>query len=466
MKFDQNLAEQSKLHEDMARTCGEALVECSSVVAIVAKVQQNGHSLEEQRTSVEAIAHSVEQEQSEVSKAVDIARELADESQTELRDGAATINQSMAEFGDIVDLVIHMGDKITGFAAAMDQVLVASQTIDAIAKSTNMLALNAAIEAERAGAAGATFAVVAAEVKKLAHDTRIAAEEITITMRSLGDQASDIAGEVQSGVAKSKQAKTGLETIDKTLHSVAERVSRVDTQTDAIAESSEHLRSNISHMTETLLGFTDAVSRNGEDLEDVLKRMNDLEAKQNTMFDQLLHTGMSEYDNRFLERAFASKERVLQCIESGLDTGILSVEELFDRDYQRIDDIGPERYNTRFNSFADQHIRPLLDDITDSHEKVYNAVCSNEDGYLPTHVSLRSKEPTGDASHDGRFCRNRLILLDEPTAEAVTRRDEQFSAAAYRFEPSPGSFTVLKNIFVPLWVKGRYWGNFELAYMD
>src|SRR3546814_19255259 len=86
--------------------------------------------------------------------------------------GTDRVNSAVAEFRSVIDLVARLGQHVTNFAAVMEQVQQVSQSIESIAKTTNMLALNAAIEAERAGDAGRTFAVVAAQVTTLAQKHR------------------------------------------------------------------------------------------------------------------------------------------------------------------------------------------------------------------------------------------------------------------------------------------------------
>src|SRR3546814_11346683 len=98
----------------------------------------------------------------------------------------------------------------------MEQVQQVSQSIEQIAKTTNMLALNAAIEAERAGDAGRTFAVVAAEVKKLAQNTRGATDEMRRSIGTLATEPSGLAPENQTGGEQSSRSEAPDRNTDTT----------------------------------------------------------------------------------------------------------------------------------------------------------------------------------------------------------------------------------------------------------
>ena len=149
-----------KLSETLleVRNGADSITAASGQVASTA--QSLAQAITEQASSLEETTSAIEEMSASISQNTENAR---------VTDGIAKQSSEDAKRG---------GEAVSGTVAAMKAIAEKISIIDDIAYRTDLLALNAAIEAARAGEHGMGFAVVAAEVRKLAERSQVAAQEI------------------------------------------------------------------------------------------------------------------------------------------------------------------------------------------------------------------------------------------------------------------------------------------------
>lgn len=449
--------------ESIPASCGAVTVECTDVAGIVAGVISSSESLRSEHDMLLGTVAALEADQEKVSQASDEARLLSERALTRLSEGSALIQSSLAQINSVLELVDTLGQHVTSFSAAMEQVRRSAQDIDDIAETTNILALNATIEAMRAGDAGRTFAVVASEVKSLANETRRATEEIAITVDTLGSEASEVIGRIEAGSQASGAAKASVSQIEATMGTVGELVSEVDKQNEVIARSTGTISGHVNAVQEVLASFDKAALANEARLQDAHHRMANLELTASEMFDSIVKAGLSPEDSMMVERAQRITAQLAQVTETALSDGTISEPAVFDDSYEQVANTNPPLFRTNLSDWADVHWRPIFEATGAGDDRVIASACTDMQGFIPTQISAYSREPTGDLAHDTKYCRNGRIIL-----EAIDKRAKESRApymmAVYRQEGDGERYVVVRNIYVPLFIQGRRWGDFELAY--
>ncbi|MDB5702086.1 MAG: chemotaxis protein [Sphingomonadales bacterium] len=455
-----------QLVDEAARGIGGLAIGCTDAAGHVEEVTESIARQISVLGDLQSVMASLETDQRQVTDATDEARTLSENARRRLADGGEIIAQSIAEFGELTALVRNMGLQLTGLAAAMQQVRRTTDTIDRIARTTNMLALNAAIEAEKAGDAGRTFAVVAAEVKKLALDTRSATVEISQTIESLAREGEGFLRDLTEGVARADEAEKGFARVNETVSQVIALVDQVDVQAEDIARATSMIHERVCRVGDELEGFSEDARANDLRLATAHSSMGALEVQANEMLDLIVHSGFALDDRRFVDLAIDGGREVQASIEAALAAQEMLIPDVFDTAYRSVEGSSPAQFTNRFNDAADRLIQPILDRVSGSDARIIGAAVTDVNGYLPTHLTSKSyRQRPDDPAWNALNCRNRCNFMDDATGRAVASTAD-FMLTTYRQDLGVNGYRPVKNCFVPLIIAGRRWGNFEIAYID
>ncbi len=224
---------QEKLRDTLMRISGSATQLASAAEELNAVTDESARGLSQQNNEIEQAATAVNQMTSAVEE---VARNAVSTSEASKNATASagdgrdlvqeTVNAIERMSGDVqstAQLIGNLADESRDIGKVLD-------VIRGLADQTNLLALNAAIEAARAGEAGRGFAVVADEVRALAHRTQQSTSEIERMIGSIQGGTEKAVGSMRNSTERAestlniaKGAGLALDTINSAVVEINER---------------------------------------------------------------------------------------------------------------------------------------------------------------------------------------------------------------------------------------------------
>ncbi|UYP47338.1 hypothetical protein NEF87_003623 [Candidatus Lokiarchaeum ossiferum] len=271
-----------------------------SVQEVTGGTQEVAKGAQHQTQSVNQISNAVLKVQGVSQEIVKNSADLAE---------VGSQGQAMAQKGknlteDLVTQITEITKGADKVAKTMGSLEIKSKEINkivdaiaGIATETNLLALNAAIEAARAGDAGKGFAVVAEQVRKLAEDSKQAADQINDLIKAIqvevGDAVSatnDTVNSIEKGDVALNGTKVQLDAlfnvINQTNEGIKQTIDSVSSQDGDINEIVNSVE-KINVVIEQSSGTAEELSSSTEEMASTLEEMSAAAEELNSTAERL-----------------------------------------------------------------------------------------------------------------------------------------------------------------------------------
>ncbi|MET1070165.1 MAG: methyl-accepting chemotaxis protein [Pseudomonas prosekii] len=217
-----------------------------------------------------AAAQEIARNAAQASNQASDARSLAE-------DGQQVVDRSIKAMNQLSSMLSASSSNIESLNSKTVNIGQILEVITSISQQTNLLALNAAIEAARAGEAGRGFAVVADEVRNLAHRTQESAQQVQTMIEELQVGARESVSTMSESQRHSQDSVEIANLAGERLNSVTLRIGEIDGMNQSVATATEEQTAVVESINVDITEINTLNQEGVENLQSTLRACSDLE---------------------------------------------------------------------------------------------------------------------------------------------------------------------------------------------
>ncbi|NWA23862.1 methyl-accepting chemotaxis protein [Pseudomonas gingeri] len=247
---------------------------------VVSASNSSMHNSDEQASRTNSVAAAINQlgaAAQEIARNAAQASTQASDARGLAADGQQVVERSIKAMHQLSEMLATSSTNIESLNSKTVNIGQILEVITSISQQTNLLALNAAIEAARAGEAGRGFAVVADEVRNLAHRTQESAQQVQTMIEELQVGARESVGTMGHSQRHSLESVEIANLAGERLSSVTLRIGEIDGMNQSVATATEEQTSVVESINMDITEINTLNQEGVENLQSTLRACADLE---------------------------------------------------------------------------------------------------------------------------------------------------------------------------------------------